>query len=261
MMTTSLQHPSNTPRRSALNRAVAMRLARIEYQRTAEVLAGLEPVDWSRRTACPEWDVRQLACHMVGMATMASTPWESARQQKIATAEAKAHGGAVVDSLTALQVREREDLSPDELVEAARRIAPRAARGRRLTPGLIRRRALPDAQVVNGKEEMWTIGYLLDVVLTRDPWMHRIDICRATGRQHLVSADHDGVIVDDVVREWAERHGRPYRLELTGPAGGQWASDDQPAGSVEISMDAVDFCLTLSGRQTGDGLLTTQVPF
>ncbi|MGA9714370.1 MAG: maleylpyruvate isomerase family mycothiol-dependent enzyme [Aeromicrobium sp.] len=261
MITTSPLPTPDTPRRTGLNRSVAMQLARTEYQRTAEALASLEPDDWSRRTACPAWNVRQLACHMVGMATMASTPWESSRQQKLATAEARTHGGAVIDSLTALQVRERENLTPDEVVEAARRIAPRAARGRRLTPGLIRRRALPDAQVVNGEKEMWTIGYLIDVVLTRDPWMHRIDMSRATGRQLLVTADHDGVIVDDVVREWAERHGGPYRLELTGPAGGHWASVEQPADTVEISMDAVEFCLILSGRGTGDGLLTTQVPF
>ncbi len=258
MTTTSAPH---TPLRPRLPRPVAMRLARTEYERTIDALADLSPKDWQRRTDCPAWDVRQLACHMVGMATMASNPLEGARQQKIAVAEAKAHGGPLVDSLTALQVREREGLRPAEIVEAARRIAPRAARGRRLTPGLIRRRALPDVQVVNGQEETWTIGYLLDVILTRDPWMHRIDIARATGRPHHVTADHDGVIVDDVVHEWAERHGRPYRLELTGPAGGRWASTDQPGSTDEISMDAVEFCHTLSGRGTGHGLLTTQVPF
>lgn len=261
MNTTSPLHPLQAPRRSRLPRPLAMRLARTEYERTAALLTDVAPDDWERQTDCPAWDVRQLACHMVGMATMASSPLEAARQQKIALAEAKIRGGPVVDSLTALQVRERADLRPDQVVQSARRIARRAALGRKLTPGLIRRRALPDIQVVNGHEEVWTVGYLIDVILTRDPWMHRIDISRAIGREHEATADHDGVIVDDVVREWAERHGRPYRLELRGPAGGRWAAGPQSAETPTISMDAVDFCRTLSGRATGEGLMATQVPF
>ena len=66
------------------------------------------------------------------------------------------------------------------------------------------------------------------------------------------------MIVADVVAEWAGRHGRPYRLELEGPAGGRFGRDD--AGEV-ITLDAVAFCRVLSGRAPGAGLLATQVPF
>jgi hypothetical protein len=61
-----------------------------------------------------------------------------------------------------------------------------------------------------------------------------------------------------VVAEWAQRHAAPYRLTLSGPAGGAWARGD---GGQEIEMDAVDFCRVLSGRGTGDGLLDVHVPF
>ena len=27
----------------------------------------------------------------------------------------------------------------------------------------------------------WTLGYLFDIIHTRDPWLHRIDLARATG--------------------------------------------------------------------------------
>ena len=160
------------------------------------------------------------------------TRWRPPDSRRSPPPRRRLMAGPVVDSLTALQVRERDGLRPAEVVRAARRIAPQCgARGRRFTPGLIRRRALPDIQVVNGHEEVWTVGYLLDVILTRDPWMHRIDIARAIGRDRIdVTADHDGVIVDDVVQEWAARHGRPYRLELTGSSRwplGRWP--DQPA--------------------------------
>lgn len=117
--------------------------------------------------------------------------------------------------------------------------------------------------MVNGVPETWSIGYLTDVILTRDPWMHRLDLARATGRDLVLTADHDGVIVADVVAEWARRHARPHRLVLTGPAGGTWSSG---TGKEEIVMDAADFCRVVSGRPGSDngnpvGLLTTQVPF
>ena len=79
------------------------------------------------------------------------------------------------------------------------------------------------------------------------------------GRDRVICAyEHDGLIVADAVAEWAERHGLPYRLSLTGPAGGSWSCG---AGGQVIEMDAVEFCRTLSGRGTGEGLLATQVPF
>lgn len=55
-------------------------------------------------------------------------------------------------------------------------------------------------------------GYLIDVILTRDPWMHRTDIAEATGAPLVLTAEHDGILVDDVVKEWAARHGSPAPL-------------------------------------------------
>ena len=103
----------------------------------------------------------------------------------------------------------------------------------------------------------WALGYLVDIILTRDPFMHRIDITRATGLPMDATPDHEGVIVADVVREWADRHGEPYTLELSGPAGGSW----QLGEGESLAMDAVEFCRALSGRAPATGLLTTQVPF
>jgi hypothetical protein len=117
---------------------------------------------------------------------------------------------------------------------------------------------MPEEQEFGGQREAWTFGYLLDVILTRDPFMHRIDIAHVTGASMRATADHEGVVVDDVVREWAERHGSPYTLHLTGPAGGHWHRGE---GGEVISMDAFDFCRVLSGRSPGTGLLSRQLPF
>lgn len=254
--------PGHDTVRPGIERPTAMRLAETEYRRVADAVDALRPEDWARPTDCPAWEVRQLVAHVVGMTAFATTPVEMARQMRAAKARQR-EGQALVDAQTAVQVEQRAHLAGAELCAELRRLGPRAARGRRRTPGFLRRLRLPEPQVVNGAAETWSIGFLTDVILTRDPWMHRLDLARATGRQPVLDGDHDGRIVADVVLEWARRHGRPYRLELRGPAGGSWAFG---IGGEEIVMDAADFCRVVSGRPGPDGdrpsgLLATQVPF
>lgn len=239
------------PRLPQIDRETATRLAATEYERVADLLARLSPQQWRAATDCPAWDVRAMAGHMLGMAQMVATWPEMIRQQLVAGRHAKRDKVELVDALTALQVHKNAHLSNEQLVEKLRRIGPKAVRGRRRPPGLMRQQTLPD------NDEWWTMGYVLDVILTRDPFMHRIDITRASGVPMTVTADHEGVIVADVVAEWAERHGAAYDLELTGPAGGQW----KVGSSNRITMDALEFCRTLSGRAPASGLLATKVPF
>ena len=242
------------PRLAALPRAIAMRLAATEYQRFADTLRSLGPGDWATPTECPGWDVRAIAAHVLGMVEMAASIRETSRQLNLA----RSHGGVFIDALTALQVNERAGMTPAQITARFAAQAPRAARARRRTPGLIRRRTMPVLQHVGGREEAWTIGYLIDVILTRDPWMHRSDIARATGTDLVLTAEHDGVLVADVAAEWAARHGQPYTLHLTGPAGGTWS---RGGGGPLIETDAIEFCRVLSGRGHTDGLLAVQVPF
>jgi uncharacterized protein (TIGR03083 family) len=252
--TTGTQPAKADLRRSQLGRSTAMRLAGTEYARFADALDQLTPGDWKLPTDCPGWDVQTVAGHVLGMAEMAASVRDGARQLRSAT---KA-GGVFLDSLTALQVREHAGLTPAELQGRLRKIGPKATRGRRQAPGFIRHRRMPFLQEVGGHPEWWAIGYLTDIILTRDPWMHRIDLARATGHPMRLTAEHDGVLVADIVTEWAARHGQPYTLHLTGPAGGTWTS---PGGGPELELDAVDFCRTLSGRKQGTGLLAEATPF
>jgi uncharacterized protein (TIGR03083 family) len=194
----------------AIERPMAMLLAETEYQRVTEAVDGLQPEDWSRPTDCAEWNVRQLVAHIVGQTNLFSTPFEVMRQSRAAKAR-QLPDQASVDALTALQVEERQQLSPEELRAELHRVGPRGAKGRRRVPAFVRRRRLPGAEVINGVPETWSVGYLTDVILTRDPWMHRLDLANATGRAPVLAAEHDGVIVADIVAEWARRHGRPYR--------------------------------------------------
>jgi uncharacterized protein (TIGR03083 family) len=237
----------------ALDRDTAMRLAATEYDRFTDQLRRLDGADWSRSTACPAWDVRAMAAHTLGMAQMVSGLRHFVRQNVLA---ARAGGG--VDALTALQVRDHGHRPPEELVRQLAGIGPRAVRSRRRLSRMIGRLPFPEDPVIGGRREQWTFAFLFDTVLTRDPWMHRMDIALATGREPELTADHDGRIVADVVAEWSERHGQPYRLHLTGPAGGTWTTGH---GGPELELDAVEFCRLLSGRGAADGLLAEQVPF
>jgi uncharacterized protein (TIGR03083 family) len=248
---------TDKPRDTTLDRDVAMRLAATEYERVARVLEQLTTEQWAAPTDCPAWDVRAIAGHLLGMAQMAASLPEMGRQQIGSQRRAKRDGGLLIDALTALQVDKNAHLSTTEVVAQLRRLGPKAVRGRRRTPSFVRSRTLPQVQDVDGATESWTFGFLLDVILTRDPFMHRIDIAQATGVSVAPTADHEGVIVADVVREWAGRHGAPYTLDLTGPAGGHWES----GAGEHLVLDAFEFCRILAGRSVGTGLLATQLPF
>lgn len=245
------------PLTSRWPRDVAMARAAEEYDRLARALRELSPQEWERPTCCAGWDVRAMAGHCLGMARMMTSMRETMRQQRVAGRIARARGGVMIDALTALQVDEHAGLTTDEVVRGLEEVGPRAVRGRRRVRGPMRRMTMTD-EGDGSRVETWWMGYLVDTILTRDPWMHRADIADATGRAMELTADHDGVIVADVVAEWAARHGRPYDLVLTGPAGGTWSSG---RGGEEIELDAVDFCRSVSGRRPAAGLAGVWVPF
>jgi hypothetical protein len=202
-----------------------------------------------------------MAAHMLGMVEMAASIRESFRQQRKAGKIADRDGSTHLDALTGLQVDERAAWTPQQITDKYAARAGAAVAGRRRTPPFVRSRVMPMSQDINGAPEPWTFGYLIDVILTRDPWMHRLDIAAATGTEPRLTADHDGVIVADVVAEWASRHGKEFTLTLTGPAGGTWR---QGQNGPELTLDAADFCRATARRPasvTLDQLMHTEVPY
>ncbi|WP_433418361.1 maleylpyruvate isomerase family mycothiol-dependent enzyme [Microtetraspora malaysiensis] len=238
-----------------LDRPQAASLAAAENERFVDLVRSLDADDWTRPTDCPAWDVRAMVAHVLGAMESIVSPRELVHQLR---AGGRAAGGRpLIDGMTEVQVAERAHLSTSLLVERLVATAPRAARARRRLPAPLRR--LPFKSDVAGVTETWQLGFLYDVIYTRDTWMHRVDIARATNRPLVLTPDHDGRIVADVVAEWARRHGRQFRLHLHGPAGGVFVGGD--GDGEEITLDAVEFCRILSGRGQGTGLLTRPVPF
>jgi uncharacterized protein (TIGR03083 family) len=233
----------------------AMHLATTEYDRLLAVVDHLMAEDWSRPTDCVGWDVKAMLSHILGALDLLADPTERSRQMTAAAKVAAETGVLRLDAMTALQVREHDGLTPDELTRALHEAAPRALAARRATTQAMRDTPF-DPQLPG--ESGWTMGYLSDVIHTRDPWIHRVDICRAVGREPELSAAHDGRIVADVVADWARRHGQPFALTLSGPAGGTYIRGH---GGDDLRLDAVEFCRILSGRAGGSGLLDTRVIF
>lgn len=246
-----------------LDHETALRQAETAYRRFAELAAEIPPSGWDLPTDCDLWTVRDLVGHVVGAMRAAASLRELVSQQREISARAGSEGLDETAMMTRVQVERTAALDHASLVAECHALVGPAARGRGRLPGLLRRRA--SITVHMGElHERWTLGYLLDVVLTRDAWLHRVDLARALGRDLLLTPEHDGAVVADVVADWLRRHGRPVDLTLTGPAGGHWrvAGPAEPGDVPEVvEMDAVEFCRTLSGRVPGRGLLAVPVPF
>jgi uncharacterized protein (TIGR03083 family) len=232
----------------------AMGLAETEFAQMVDQLRSLSSEDWSRPTVCELWDVRAMATHVLAMAEAQASLRQFAHDFRAAQ---KRTGGKMIDAMTATQVRERSSLMPAAIIRRLAEVAPMAVKARRRTPAPVRW-AVRMKQDSPFDAERWRLGYLVDTIFTRDTWMHRLDISRATGHPMALTAGHDGRLIGDVVGEWARRHGQTFTLTLTGPAGGTWRVGD---GGEHLELDAADFCWVVGSRQPGTGLLATEVPF
>ena len=225
-----------------------------EVGRTTELLRTLSPDDWRSQTDCPAWDVRQMYLHVLGAHESGASTRELVHQLWASSRYRRAHGGPPHAALSYVQVAERESLTPADLTSRFEKAGLAAARSRRrmLAPiRAIRMNADPDY-------EKWSLGYLNDTIYLRDLWMHRVDATRATNRPMILTPEHDGRIVADIVAEWTRRHDKPTTLELTSQAGGTYVSH---GGGERVTLDAVEYCRILAGRAPAQGLMTTQVPF
>lgn len=232
------------------------------YDLLLDLLERLGPDDWDRRVPdCPAWTVADCVGHMIGAGRGHANPAQQVRQLVVGRLRASRFDGNDTDAMNDLQVRDHAALSPHERVAALRRVAPRAVAGRMRAPGFVRRRSIPIPQSGSwgpNDPPSLNLGHLMDAVLTRDVWMHRLDIARATGRGVVLDHPTDARVVEDVVAEWASRHGQPVELVLDGPAGGTFRAG---SGGPRLELDTVAFVRAVSGRDPGEGLLATHVLF
>jgi uncharacterized protein (TIGR03083 family) len=237
---------------TAMDHEAWMAASAHEYALLLDLLRSLDAADWRRPTDCTEWDVQAMVAHLCGAADGNARPAESFRQALVG--RRRYRRDVLVDSINMVQIADRAGRTPAQLVDELEDAGRRGVATRTKLPSWLRSIVLPIGEPVGTKP----LGYLMDRIYTRDQWMHRIDISRATDRPLVVTAEHDGLLVADLVDEWASIHGRPFELLLTGPAGLQRTSGTD---GERIEIDAVEFARHAAGRERGTGLLATQVPF
>lgn len=233
-----------------LTHAEAGKLSQTEYERLLAVLETLSGDDWQQPTYCTEWRVRQMVAHLAG-AVAGSSSYAEFIRQNVTNPYAKA-AAEPVDGTNKLQIEERTSHTPAELVAEFRQKGQIAVNNRQKLPWLIRKTRLP-----MGSLGLASFEYLMDTIYPRDQWMHRYDICAATGKhkQMITTPEHDGRIVALVLRDIAKKLRKPLGnrtivLRLLGNAGGEYQFGNKATPDCTVEIDVFAFNLRASGRIT-----------
>lgn len=240
-----------SPPSTAPTRDEACTLAEIEYAALLTMLESLDEAQWAAATECPPWSVRDLAAHLAGAAEEAVRLRVQMRHLRVAKRRVSTTGAAFIDMLNEQQLADRAERDHVEILAELTTLAGRAPAARRRTPWLVRRRPLPtEAGGLPGD----TMAELLDVTYTRDIWMHRVDIARATGCA-LVRSDAEAAVVEQVVRDLARSWaGEPFTLSLSGRVAGTWSVGEGAAPTERVELDCVAAARLWSGRSNETGL-------
>ena len=225
----------------------AYTLMSVALERFLALVETLAPDDWDKPTACTAWTVRDMLAHQAGGYASGTSYREMIRQYSTLPKKGQLPEDAVND----LQVRERANRSPAELIAELRQVGPVAIQKWAYQFRLVKPIAIPHP--VGG---LLSLRHLMWIIHSRDTWMHRLDICRATGREFHQTREHDGRIVALTMRDVdrALRNklgGQAVIFDLTGVAGGVWKVGSGDAVAT-IQIDALDFSIFASGRFTYD---------
>ncbi|MEX1272282.1 MAG: maleylpyruvate isomerase N-terminal domain-containing protein, partial [Acidimicrobiia bacterium] len=215
----------------------------------------------NRPTDCAPWTVADIVRHLVGAAKGNASLREEFRQLFHGARHAREHDGSVLDATNNLQVSEHGHLSGPELIGELDRIWSDAVRRRMARSAVVRMVSVPNdstGSTPSGTGARIKLGHLFDVILTRDVWLHRIDIARAIGRP-VTLGPHDRRVIEDVIAEWAERLGTGFDLTIDRPFIARYRAG---RGGEHLVFDAIEICRVLSGRASHPSpLFDTKVLF
>jgi uncharacterized protein (TIGR03083 family) len=218
-----------------------------------QLLTSLDGTEWHVRTVCTEWDVADLAGHLCGQAEDVLVPWSFPVRDR--RARRRYPDLPLIDSHMLIQADEHRGTPPAELIQRFDRLWGKANRSMLRRPEPIRRVKIKTEGIPIPAFQRLSFGYIHDVLLPRDLWMHRDDACGALGRtfdpgefgQELIAQ----VLLDlEVFDVWP---GLPVTLVLSGPAGGTWQlGQGEPV--AEVRTDAVGYMRSISGRDDRPGV-------
>jgi uncharacterized protein (TIGR03083 family) len=231
----------------ALNHTEAGTLARQEFEHLLGVVEMLDGDDWTQPTYCTAWNVRDMVAHLAG-ACASFASWDEFKHQMIHNPYAKTEA-MQVDGINRLQIEDRAEMSTEELIAELREVGPKAIHTRQRLPWLLRKLVVPMGPPLGTT----SVDYLTDVIYTRDWWMHRYDLCAATGQTMVLSDAHDGRMIALIVRDLARKlrkqlDGRTLDLVLTGVGGASYRFGHNNTPDATIEMDIITFGLLTSER-------------
>jgi uncharacterized protein (TIGR03083 family) len=233
----AVTHISAVP---GLDGAEARRIATTQSEKMLSLLRDLSDEEWATETDCVGWSVHDVAAHLLGWAEAIVSPPKFVRQFVAARPLAKEKGN-IVEAANYLQVEARRETSNRELLAELEVALPRMLKFRSNFARFVRY-----APYYDGLLGATNVGYVMNVIFTRDTFMHRADITRPLRRDMNLGED-DRRLVEDVVRDWAKRSDAQVSLNLTGPAGGRYLTAAAPV--ADVTLDAVDFGRILTRRE------------
>ncbi len=221
-------------------------LAAVELDRLLATVNAISDDTLENPTDCSLWNVHQMVAHLVG-ACAGHTSLAEFKRQYISN-PLKQEFESPIDAVNNLQVADRADRTIKEVIEELRFEGPKAIRVRQRIPWLIRNIWLP-----LGPLGLAPIGYLTDTIYTRDWWMHRADLCRATGQNMYLTPEHDGRIVALVLRDLVRKRARNQETETIDlillddiELAYRFGNKSQPDATIIINL--IEFNRLASGR-------------
>lgn len=216
-----------------------------ELERFIGLVETLGPEDWGKPTACTAWTVRDILAHQAGGYASGTSYREMIHQYS----HLPKSDQLPEDATNETQLYERRGKSPAELIIELQSVGPIAAQKWAYQFRLLKTITIPHrtAGSLNIRHLMW-------VIHSRDTWMHRLDICRATRRKFEQTVEQDGritaLVMLDVAKALTRKlGGQSIAFNLTGIAGGIWKiGNGEPAATIR--MDILDFNIFASGRFT-----------
>ena len=224
----------------------AFSLMQTSFERFMQVIESLNADDWTKPTACTDWNVHDIVAHQAGGYVSGINYKEMIRVIRLYTRKVRP-GRLPEDTVNEFHVNERADKSPTELITELRQAGPSAIQNWAYQFRLIK--PIVTSHPIGGVKSQ---RYYMWIIHSRDTWMHRLDICRATGQRFEQTREHDGRINELVVLDLAQSlkntlGKRALNLVLTGIAGGAWKIGlTEPEATIE--MDTLDFNIYASGR-------------
>ncbi len=165
-------------------------MARAELERFLTLVKSLAIDDWDKPTDCTTWNVRQVLAHQAG-AYAGFASWGQFIRQWSQIFRKRQPGQLPVDVVNQRQVEDRANASAAELIAELEEMGPKAIATRQRLPAFLRALRMPFGPPLG----FVRFDYLTDLIYPRDTWSHRLDVCRATGREMVLTPDHDGQII------------------------------------------------------------------